>query len=223
MFGRISVVAAVLLLGCENPDQYNYQGYVMDDFFPFDGERSWEFSAPDAQISYKLLATLEPGTEMRDNGATKVFTVRYDVSCDVGLDSCEDGEWLQSVQWASNKSYGTKLYSYSSSSTGLVQFESPIALTLDRMKVGDSATTQMGATLWTSTFVAVESCPVEWTDTWDECVHLELSHDGEAETPGYQLAGDYWAVSGYNVVAMTRTVDPGQWRLLYASYEYIDD
>jgi hypothetical protein len=68
---------------------------------------------------------------------------------------------------------------------------------------------------YTSTFdVIVSECPIQWVDTWTGCPKITLS-DGGAEAP---LAGEYYAIGGYNVVAMELTGDTGQWQLLYATY-----
>jgi hypothetical protein len=203
--------------GCNGPDtgQYGYAGYVMEDFFPFDGQRSWEFVNDDASLPYKLTAALDPVYEEQNEGVTRVFTIEYAMEC-VSTDAgCEDGPYrTRYVKMSSDSTYGTLLYGYDSEASGPVQFSPPVVFTDANSKVGQVEETETGGTTWTSTFSSIEPCPVKNTDQWDECVHFVLD-DGGAGTP---LAGEYWAVAGYNVVAMQLAEDAEKWQLLNTVY-----
>jgi hypothetical protein len=91
-----------------------------------------------------------------------------------------------------------------------VNFKPPIQLASQKAKKGDTWSTTTGGASWTSTFVGFEWCPVDMNVDWNECGHFVLTTDTEE---GYSVAGDYWAILGYNVVAMTIPGDPGQWML----------
>ena len=185
----------------------------MDDFFPFDGARTWEYVSTDVSVPYKLIATLDSAFEEVDG--KKVYTVDYTYDClDPKGKDCPDAGFVRAVRWSSSASGGVLLHSFEDIS-GRTNYDPPIALTSSRMIVGDVVSTETDGVSYTSTFdVIVSECPIQWVDTWSDCPKLTLD-DGGAGAP---LAGVYYAIGGYNVVAMELTGDTGQWQLLYATY-----
>lgn len=210
--GSLVMIIASGVAGCGGGG-YQYAGYSMDDFFPFDGARTWEYVNTDVAVPYKLIATLDNAFE--DVDGKKVHTVDYSYEClDPKGKDCPDAGFVRAVRWSSNASSGVLLHSFEDIS-GRTNYDPPIALTSSRMVVGDSVETQTGGVTYTSTFdVIVSECPIQWVDTWTGCPKITLD-DGGAEAP---LAGEYYAIGGYNVVAMELTGDTGQWQLLYATY-----
>lgn len=204
------MVIALLLAGCEPADQFSYSGYAMSAFFPFDGSaRDWEYSNTDPLVDYTLVATLD--TAYATIGNSKAYTISYETVCIDGASDCVGGP-VRDVAYSSDGA-GTGIHSYSSAADGTVSFP-PVRLTPDHMSPGEDVTTDVDGVIWTSTFVAIETCPVLWTDEWDECIHLRLDDGGS----GSPLAGDYWAVTSWNIVAMQLADDTGQWKLTNANW-----
>lgn len=211
--GSLVLIVVSGVAGCGGGG-YQYAGYSMDDFFPFDGARTWEYANTDVTVPYKMIATLDSGYE--DADGTKIFTVDYSYEClnPKGKD-CPNAGFVRAVRWSANASSGVSMHSFEDIS-GRTEYDPPIALTSGRMVVGDTVETQTGGVDYTSTFeVIVSECPIQWVDTWSDCPKITLD-DGGAGAP---LAGEYYAIGGYNVVAMELTGDTGQWQLLYATYE----
>lgn len=207
------LLPALLLAGCDS--SVGYVGYRMDEYFPFDGERTWEFTSTDTTLPYKLVATLDP--EPETEGGVEIFSIQYDRVCVSADETCTDAR-VRTVRWSSDAIGGTRIWGYENDA-GAVSFDPPVQLTLPQMVPSETATTQLDGVTWTSTFVGVEACPVTWTSEWeDRCLHLHLDDgDGDA-TQGSWLAGDYWAIVQYNVVGMALTEDTGTWQLSYATY-----
>ena len=124
--------------GCTGDDNFTYKGYVMEDFFPFDGNRSWEFINSDLTIPYKIFAELRPGSEPALDDRVDVFTIDYDTVCLGGAECDESMEgWLRSVGWSSDQDFGTLMHGWDSPGTGPIAFENPIGITDDTMEVND--------------------------------------------------------------------------------------
>ena len=192
---------------------YQYAGYSMDDFFPFDGARSWEYVNTDVTVPYKMIATLDSAYE--EANGQKIYSVDYSYEClNPKSKDCPDAGFVRAVRWSSDASSGVQLHSFEDIS-GRTNYDPPIALTSGRMVVGDVVETQTDGVDYTATFeVIVSECPIQWVDTWENCPKITLD-DADAGAP---LAGEYYAIGGYNVVAMELTGDTGQWQLLYATY-----
>jgi len=207
------ILAVMLSTGCGG-SAYQYAGYSMDDFFPFDGERTWEYINTDITIPYKVIATLD--SEHRTEGSTKIYAVDYDKEClDPTSKDCVDEGYLRTVEWSSDPTDGVMLHSLTDI-LGKTNFTPPITLAASRMAVGDTVVTNTDGVTFTATFDVIASeCPIQWVDTWTDCPKITLD-DGGA---GAALAGEYYAIGGYNVVAMELTGDTGQWQLLYATYQ----
>lgn len=212
MGARLFAAAAALLAGCSGGSTYSYSGYVMENYFPFDGERTWEFVSTDTELTHKIVAELDPQPTTTGDGI-EIYTIDYDLQCLEDGPLCDGGEPLRSVKWSADQTRGVLIHG-----VGNESYEPPITLAAPKMAVGDTVETETGGTLFTASFDQITDCPVKWTDAWDECVWLHLD-DGGA---GVDVAGDYWAVTGYNVVAMQLTGDTGQWQLSYAVYDEVE-
>jgi len=208
-----AVLALVVLVGCTGGpgDQYQYDGYPMDDFFPFDGNRSWTFTNTDTTVPYELVATLDPEYATAEDGS-HVFTITYDQSCQ-GADGCVDGPWrFHSIQWSSDGADGTFIHSYSSDADGDVTFDPPLQLTSDMGVPGDVVTTtETDGTVYNAEFKQIANCPIAMSVTWEDCANIVVTDgDGNQTMP---MTGDLWAVKGYNVIALQLMGDSGQWQL----------
>lgn len=207
-------VAAVALWfsACQNGDQFVPRGYVMESFFPFDGVRTWEFTSTDSTATQRLEASMTGEEVVLDDG-TRTTEVRYDLVCiDPEDTSCEDA-WVRSLVWSTTRHSGVVIHELHAPD-GDVVFDPPVQFTGGEMTVGDVVTTEGG---FSSEFVAIEPCPVLWTDEWDQCAKIHLdAPEGLAAT---HLSGDWWAVPSFNVVALDLASESAQWQLSFATYE----
>ena len=209
---RVALGVLVLLSSCEPvDDSFQISGYNMDTFFPFDGARTWEFTTTEAESRQMLIATLDPESTTLDDGS-RVHEVSYDLVCiDVNDETCED-EWVRSLVWSTSRANGVAIRELHAPA-GDVVFDEPVYLAAGEMTVGD--TIESGD--FTATFFNIEPCPVLWTDQWDTCVHLIL--EGGSGLAGEHLAGEYWAVSNFNMVSFQLANSNFQWQLSDATFE----
>jgi len=206
------------LLGCPAPpDSITFSGTRLADYFPFDGERTWEFQNSDTSITYRLDATLLVDETVSEN-AVKRYTVSYTTDCASADKSCVDGEELRAVQWSSDNTNGVFIHSYRTGGLDMdgvpleesTVFDPPIQVADFQGKRGDIVETVVDGVTWTSELVAFEDCPVQVSSQWT-CALFRLEHDMEGD--GYPIEGDYWAVTRYNVVAFDLVGDTGRWEL----------
>ncbi len=218
------IVAVLLAASCE-PTQPVYQGFVMEDFFPFDGSRSWHYISDNVDLEYKIVATLDTAPEEAHDGSTDIYTVNMVTEC-IGLDpDCEDGQEVGSYRMSASQTYGTLYWGYSNPEEGVVTFDPPIQISGRTMKVGDVeyTTTMRNGTdglSFTSQMIAQEHCEVEWTDSWDGCLKIQISEENNAAP-----SGTYWAITNYNIVAWTPAPEEesDRWSLLLAEWESLED
>jgi hypothetical protein len=214
----IAVAAAVALVGCvDHKDQFGYDGYPMDDFFPFDGQRSWTFTSTDDTIPYTVVGVLNTTPETAADGAS-VFTIDYTTHC-LGEDTgCVDGDYrLRSLSMSSDQIRGTEFHGFDAESTGPVVLDPPVQITEDRGVPDDVITSDSGGETWMTTFDQIGECPVLMSVDWDQCIKLQIRDaDGNETSP---LHGDWYAVTGYNVIAMQLMDDTGQWQLSDTTFE----
>ena len=208
---RIALGLLVLMSACE-PAPVRVSGWQMENFFPFDGARTWEFTSDDAESRHLLIATLDPEATNLEDGSS-LHEISYDLQCaDVNDDGCEES-WVRSVTWSTSRTDGIKLTELHGPDVDLV-FDEPIIIAEDEMVVGESVTS--GG--FVSTFEGLEPCPVLWTDEWDTCAHLIVTGTG----PGAEsIVGEYWAVLNFNVVSLKLDSDVAQWRLSDATFEAV--
>jgi len=191
-----------------NPPVNN--GFLMTDFFPLDGTRTWEFSNLDETVPYVLDGQLNPvpETDPENRDGTFIHRVRLTARCKEGQTECGEG-WKYDYQISADNSFGIRLWGYDSPDTGPVTFADPVVLAKARM-VFDDTKESLGIDGhdFVTTFEDVsEDCDEDLQVKWS-CARLRLDSD----PPGHILAGTWWAVAGYNVVAWQRTGDTGKWR-----------
>lgn len=221
------MVAIVALVACTGGDQFTYSGYPMNEFFPFDGQRTWEFENEDATVDHTLVATLNTEPEALDGGVF-VYTVDYTKGClerdDTDAAECTGGEpWRVSrIRWSSSQGDGVEIHSFDDTN-GTTSFEPPLVIAGDRGGVSDSWVTDTTGGAFTSRFVSIGECPVVMEVDWDECVRIHVDDDGDEGTAGtHPLHGDWYAVAGFNVIALALKDDPGRWRLSGTTYSPLE-
>lgn len=206
----------LLLAACAG--NITYSGFAMADFFPFDGERTWEFTNTDASVGYTVHATLDSASEMVDGIA--VYTVRY-TQCDLAGDSgdCTPVPWrLSEIRWSSGGGGGVLIHGYTDTS-GPVTLAPPLMLAESQGAPRDVWTTDTAGQTFTSTFSSLSDCPVQMDVEWTDCAHLDVDDDADPATATtHPLAGQWVAVAGFNVIAMQLSGDPGQWQLSDATF-----
>lgn len=212
----------VFLLACHGGgDQFTYSGYAMHDFFPFDGERTWEFTDADPTVDHTVQATLDSAYQTV-NGAS-VYTVNY-AQCALPADSgttpdCTPEPWrISAIGWSSDGGQGVLIHDYTDAN-GVVALDPPLMVADKTGAPGDSWVTATDGQTFTSTFVALEACPVIMNVDWTTCAHLRVDDDADPTTPtSYPLAGDLWAVAGFDVIGFQLSDDAGQWQLSNTTY-----
>jgi hypothetical protein len=220
------LVALPGLAACGPQPAPCYCGYSLDVFFPFDGQRTWEFVNDDPSVPYHVIATLDPDFAEREGGAMQVYTIHYTVAC-VGDDpACVDeGPFrVRSIQMSSDRAYGTLLHSVDLGS-GIEVFEPPVMLTDGMGDVGQLWETDSNGITWASVYAELGDCDVPYTHEWSHCLTLLVDDDANAETrpTAHPLHGEWVAVTGYNVVQFQWRDDPQPWRLLTQTWQPIED
>src|SRR5678816_212915 len=115
-----------LLAGCTGGpgDQYNYQGYPMNEFFPFDGDRTWTFTNADATLDTTVQASLDPAPVTLTDGRT-ARNIAYSRECIE--DGCTDAgpHTVSAIQWSSEAVYGVQIHEFTGPD-GQVSFDPPL-------------------------------------------------------------------------------------------------
>jgi len=188
----------------------------MDSYFPFDGTaREWEYVNEDPAITHTLLAVLDVDFELASDNSTRIYNISTEQVCP-GSDAACEAKWLNTIRMSSSPSAGAQLHGYSTEAHPDVNFEKPISFTDGKMMVGESIeTSDVDGHDWVATFEATEPCNIQWNDAWDNCVRIQL----ESSPEGHWMAGTYWAITSYNIVAKQLTGDSGRWELFDAHWE----
>jgi len=212
------------LTGCGNflnlyrniidPDE-GYSGYQIDDHFPLDGQRSWEYASDDHTVDYTLEVEMSEATTTNDGSTVREFT----------FFNMKSAAAVLTMGWSSDSSDGVRIHNirtYADSSdtsrhdSGYDFADSPIIFAEPEMAPGDFVVSGPDGWTFTSTFEAVEPCHNHWTgEEWNECLRFHLDDDG-ANTP---FAGDYWLVTRYGIAMMALDGEPDLWRLRLARWE----
>jgi hypothetical protein len=212
----VLVLSLLLVSACETQENIEFSGTTMDDLFPFDGFRTWEFINTDNEIGYKLVGQMDNVVEVDDDTSVNVYRVDYSKKDCTAVDpDCLDGELLWSLKWSSSGTYGVRIHGMNEGrdEATWVDFDEPLQVATATMKVGETVTSTINGQTWTSTLQAFEDCPVYLPVEWKDCAHLEVVDTGGDALSGMPIAGDYWAIAGRNVVAISRRSDTGQWQL----------
>ena len=209
------VILALGVAGCDST--VTVSGFQMEQYFPFDGNRTWEFVSSDTSLDYRLVATLDPAFTAAEEGVTRIYGVSYHKTWE-GEDASEP-EWVRDVLWSSDGTFGTRIWGIDTPA-GTTSYDPPIQLTDNEQLAGTTETTTTGGVTFTSTFLGNEQCPVLWTEDWgNDCIRLSLDDGGT----GTEIAGDYWAITQFNVVGMQVGADTGVWQLSWTEVTYDDE
>lgn len=206
---RQLTVLCLSILGaaaCNTTDP-GFSGYQMERFFPFDGEIiGWTFGSRSAEVEFELDRTFDPALSEIVDGTTH-HTYTTSRRCIGDVEECGQGFAWEYVMSAGGS--GVFLHAYEYGDEGRVELDPPIALASGRMAGGDIVTSQeTDGHTWVSTFDTNEDCDQTLDVDWD-CGKFTL----ESDPPGHWLAGEWYAVSGYNIVSFKRTLDEARWRL----------
>ncbi len=196
------------LLGACGGNTIGFSGILVWEMFPFDGDRTWEYISTDVDIGYKLIGRTVGEPDVLDG--RNVYAVEYVKEC-IGSDpDCVDGDPLYRVKWSSNSRDGVHIHSYEVDGT-IVDLDPPVQVTTASMLREAQLNTASAGSNWTSTMIGVESCPVTFSEDWDQCGAFVVETD--AAVGGYPIAGKYWAVAGHNLAAIELDGDTGRWEL----------
>lgn len=204
---RLALVIVLLGAGCPVDDPTI--GYVMDDYFPFDGQViGWTFGNMNEDVDYVLKRTYDPDDSVTVN-EVRHHTFSTYRECLPEATDCQDGfVWEYVISGGAGR--GVALHAYERPGTGRVELDPPIRVALPRMAPGDVLTTQdSDGHTWTSTFSTIVDCEQTLDVTWS-CAKITITSD----PPGHWLAGDWYGQPGYNIVSFERSQDPGRWRLV---------
>lgn len=211
-----------LAVACNGGPAVNYDGWVMEQYWPMDGLRDWTYSSQDGAIPYKVVGTLNPEGTSIEEGTAAVHDIDFVTEC-IGTAECTPGPFrVRKIQVSSSRNKGIRLHGVDEETAGMVTYDPPITLAGGTSLVDETFVTETDGKTFTATVLGKEACPVILTEEWDSCVHITLD-DGGAASP---LAGDYWLVTTYGLAAFHWTNDPVNstsqpllWRLLDTTYE----
>lgn len=189
-----------------------FRGTQMSEFMPFDGERQAEYINEDADnVPWKLVVEKVEPTSMQDG----VELVTMEWSRD------DTGEVVGSVIWSSTEGDSVLIHGYAVGAESPTMFDTPIWFTDDDdlMKVGESVTTETNGYTFTSTFIEMTDCPVNWGLEWTGCVHMKLDDGDGDDNAGPIFAGEYWLVERYGPAWMLLTGYSDIWNLAHYDWE----
>ncbi len=206
---RKSLIAVSIFTGLSGVScggaTYNYVGYLMDNQFPLDGTREYQYLSDDESIETPIRV---------EKASTPTATGTYDIYTFETYND-ESGDLLNIVDWSSDSVYGILIHGFTdyANSEDPVVFDPPLIFADDEMAPSDFVVTQTGGMTFTSTFVGVEPCPNYYVAEWNECLRMELDDgDGDANA-GSMLAGTYWLVPRYGIAWFQQTGDAEPWVL----------
>lgn len=214
------MIALLALAACNTGDGFSYSGYRMDDFFPFDGSRSWTFTNADASVENTVVATLGSEPEVPEEGLY-IYSVDYALGCpdggaDTDTDACTaDGPFrISNIGWSSDTSRGVLIHAFADAAGTTTSFDPPLTVAAKQGVVGDQWTSTTSAGTFVSTFAQIGPCPVLMAVDWEDCIRVHIDDDGDESTPvSHALHGDWYAVASFNVIAFQLTGDTGRWEL----------
>ena len=199
--GILSALSAVSCGG----GSYNYVGYLMDNQFPLDGTREYQYVSDDETIETPIRV---------EKASAPSSTDTYDIYTFETYDD-ESGDLLNVVNWSSDSVYGILIHNYTNYANGeeAVVFDPPLIFADDEMAPSDFVVTETGGMTFTSTFVGVEPCPNYYVADWNECLRIELDDGDGDDSAGSMVAGTYWLVPRYGIAWFQQTGDSEPWIL----------
>ena len=210
------LVAGLCLLAfgaCDKEPLYTLSGTDMYELFPFDGDvRTWEFINLDEGISYSLVAKTRAEDPLDETGEYRIYHIDYTTKCVQTDPNCIEDELIRTLAVSSDVTNGVLIHSLEVGSS-LITYDPPLVLAGKEMKAGDTVVTDTDGQIWTATFVGFEACPVRLNVDWRECVHITLEDDDTDPITNGDITGDYWAITGQNIIGLQLTTDVDQWQL----------
>lgn len=203
----------MLLTACpDDSNRYNFQGTVMNDYFPLDGDRSWTYTQLQDDIAWKLRVEKVPQTVW--NGSTEIVTLEYY--------NDETGDLLYSVDWSSGSSTGVQVWGWSDELTGEgASYDPPVQIAEKTMLTNDTTETETGGQTFTATFHGKETCSNDWRADW-ECVKVEVD-DGDGDPmSGPPFAGTWWMATSWGTSRFIPTGYTDAWVLSSATFDELE-
>lgn len=197
---------ALWLFGCPGPDGIgDGSGLPVWTMFPFDGERTWEYTSTDETLGYRWIVRSSGEPDLVDG--TAIYTLVTETSCFGADPGCVDGEVVRRTKWSSTSADGVRIHGYDPGD-GFVDLLPPVRLVADEADRGDVVETVSGEATWTATMGGLEPCP--GNPTWTECGVFELAVDTGDGAP---IAGTYHATVGNGIAAFELAPEAGVWQL----------
>jgi hypothetical protein len=211
------LVTMALAAGCTGDDSLVFEGDDMARYFPFDGDRTWTYVTEDTTVPYLLVGQSAEDSELLEDGRTRVYTVNFTYQCfgvvapcdvDDDNDGVADVHGTQAFSWAmsANTTSGVNIHGHSDTT-----FVPPIQLATARMVKGEDVASETSGINFTSSYVSQGECPAPyWGDNPPgDCVKF-LVDDGGVGSP---MAGEFWSIYQFNIVAFTLESDGVPWQL----------
>ena len=203
---------AALAAGCTGNAPV-YKGQDMTGFFPFDGsQRWWEFSNDDPDTKHVLRGDLLVTEEDERVDDKLIHVVEWSSKCPT-TDGCTE-ESLYTLRWTVDSIDGIEIHGMETVG-GEAYFDAPIQFTDRYMKVGESVTSTADGHDFTSTFEAIDGCPQNYNDQWDDCAKIVL----ETTAGDHPLEGTWHFVPSFNVVSVDFANEDGRWALFDTLWE----
>lgn len=191
-------------MGCPSVE-IDFQGDDVYKWFPFNGERIWTYQSTDTSLTYQLRGVLSEESRVLDDNRTRVYHVDFRVDCRSADDNCVEDELAFSWEMSADSGKGVLFHSY-----GDTAYDPPVRLSGPQMVEGDTVVTESGGVTYTATYVGLVECPaIYWRNEKPTCGEIVVD-DGGAGSP---LAGTYWAVTQFNVVAFKSDLTGEEWQL----------
>lgn len=182
----------------------DFQGDDVYKWFPFNGERIWTYQSTDTSLTYQLRGVLSEDSRVVDE-RTRIYKVDFRIDCRSADDDCVENELAFSWEMSADSGKGVLFHTYDDT-----VYDPPVRLSRAQMVEGDSITTESGGTTFTATYNGLVECPaIYWRNDKPDCGEIVLD-DGGA---GTAIAGTYWAVTQFNVVAFKSALTGEEWQL----------
>ncbi len=191
----------VFAVGCTG--DVTFPGTDMTGFFEFENNvgYQWQFANEDIALTYRMVGQIEDYFTV-DGAFRYEMVYRTDCIAESPTD-CADGELIRSMVFTSDYN-GIQIWGANGE-----DFDAPVKLANQFMKVGDTIESQARGHTYTVTMDAIGGCPVRLAN-WDNCAHFVVtSNDGDDD-----ITGEYWAVQSFNIVAVSWPDQPGRWELV---------
>ncbi len=208
---NLSLIALpTLLIACQTSGGgYTYNGFVMNDYFPLDGERTWTYSQLQEDVAWKM--RVEKVSQTIYDGSTEIVTLEHY--------NDETGDLLYSVDWSSDSSTGIKVWGYSDEVTGdSVRYDPPVQVAEKDMLTNDSTETETDGRTFVSTFLGIQECSNDWRADWD-CAAIVIDDGDGDDLSGPPFAGEWWMATSWGTSRFIPTGYTDAWVLASASFD----